>query len=58
MIEAVARKLLVQGWTKAEILDFFYNIGIDQKDTANALAVIESETLEADLQQAAEAAKV
>jgi hypothetical protein len=56
-IETAFRKLLVYGWTKEEISDSFYNIGIDRKDTANALAVIESEALEADLQQAAEAAR-
>jgi len=54
-IEAAIRKLLDHGWTKAEISDSFYNIGIDRKDTEHALAIIESEGLEADLQQAAEA---
>lgn len=49
-IEAAIRKLLVHGWSKAEISDSFYNIGIDRKDTEHALAIIE---LEADLQQQA-----
>jgi hypothetical protein len=46
-IEAAIRKLLSRGWSRAEILDSFYNIGIDQKDTEHALAIIESEGLEA-----------
>jgi hypothetical protein len=51
-IEAGIRKLLFHGWSKAEILDSFYNIGINRKDTEYALATIESEELEADLLQA------
>jgi hypothetical protein len=51
-IEAAARTMVSNGWSKAEIADALYNIGIDRKDTDNALAVIESEHLEVDLLQA------
>jgi len=51
-IEAAVRTMLCNGWSKAEISNALYNIGIDRKDTANALAVIESEALEGDLLQA------
>jgi hypothetical protein len=54
-IEAAIRKRLSHGWSKAKISDSFYNIGIDRKDTERAFAIIESERLEEDLIQAAEA---
>ncbi len=54
ILEAV-RQLIKNGWSKMEINDSLYNIGINQKDVINALDVIESELLEAELIQAGEA---
>jgi hypothetical protein len=54
-IEAAIRALLDVGWSKDQISNSFYNIGIERKDTEQALAIIESEGLVVDLIQAVEA---
>lgn len=57
-IEAAIRSMLSNGYTKEWISNVFYNIGIDKRDTQRAMDIIESERLELDLIQAAEAVNV